>query len=237
MIRTKITRCESDEEFIAKVHCLRLAFQSIFENDLNRNFFIDIGKEILKTLSNYYPIDQKDCFNTYDELINFVTTSDNYQLIEDEIATRSIPCRSFYDIVIDYVILDSFEDLDDPPQTVVAVLKNQWMPIGFKEIAMKAAILAVLKFKRSKLVYKNGFFANFYNILDYILPILAWGFLGNNINLTFNCTLIKQTIMEAVQDYFSFDRVRYTSLDDLTYDILEITKIRYEDLQNKITVI
>ena len=135
---------------------MRLAFESIFQDNSNRKYFINIGKEILRTLSSYYPLDQKECFTAYNELIDFVTISSNHQLIETEVATRSIPCLSFYDVVIDYVILDSFEDLDNPPQTVISVVKNQWMPIRFKEIAMKAAILAVLKFKKSKLVYKNG---------------------------------------------------------------------------------
>lgn len=40
---------------------------------------------------------------------------------------------TFYDIVLDYILLDAFEDLASPPSSVLAVVRNRWLSDGFKE--------------------------------------------------------------------------------------------------------
>jgi hypothetical protein len=40
---------------------------------------------------------------------------------------------SFYDVVLDYILLDAFEDLAAPPSSVLAVVRNRWLSDGFKE--------------------------------------------------------------------------------------------------------
>lgn len=51
--RTNITLCDSYEDFLAKVHCLRQAFSHIFLNIDARNRYIKIGEDILKVLLNH----------------------------------------------------------------------------------------------------------------------------------------------------------------------------------------
>lgn len=50
---------------------------------------------------------------------------------------RSLPpqvvCMSFYDIVLDFILMDAFEDLESPPSSVLAVLRNRWLSDSFKE--------------------------------------------------------------------------------------------------------
>ena len=40
---------------------------------------------------------------------------------------------TFYDIVIDFILLDAFDDLENPPSSVTTVVQNRWLSNGFKE--------------------------------------------------------------------------------------------------------
>lgn len=45
--------CETEDEFRAKVHCMRISFHAILEVEENRTLFISMGKEILEILLNH----------------------------------------------------------------------------------------------------------------------------------------------------------------------------------------
>jgi hypothetical protein len=40
---------------------------------------------------------------------------------------------TFYDVVIDFLLFDAFDDLENPPASLIAVLQNRWLTTGFKE--------------------------------------------------------------------------------------------------------
>lgn len=40
---------------------------------------------------------------------------------------------TFFDIVLDFILMDAFEDLENPPSSVLAVLRNRWLSDSFKE--------------------------------------------------------------------------------------------------------
>ena len=40
---------------------------------------------------------------------------------------------NLYDVALDFVLLDAFSDLENPPSTVVAVLQNSWITNGMKK--------------------------------------------------------------------------------------------------------
>lgn len=44
---------------------------------------------------------------------------------------------NFFDIVLDFILMDAFEDLESPPSSVVAVLRNRWLSDSFKETVNK----------------------------------------------------------------------------------------------------
>lgn len=46
---------------------------------------------------------------------------------------KSFQALTFYDVVLDYILLDAFEDLAAPPSSVLAVVRNRWLSDGFKE--------------------------------------------------------------------------------------------------------
>ncbi|KAI1289324.1 hypothetical protein HDE_08283 [Halotydeus destructor] len=228
--------CESSDEFTAKVHCLRLAFVDILSYDENMNGFVKIAKEILEVILSHSSKEQSECMAHFEAMLEYVSDVDNHDSIVKEIAARKIPYLSFYDLVLDYVILESFDDLDNPPSAVQSVAGNRWLSAGFKELALQTAVSAVLRHKRSKLTVPDGFFAHFYNIMEHISPILAWGFLGTDYDLKFKCNIIKESVLELIRGYFSFDRVRYTSMSDLTFDIMQLTDFSYTELQDKLSI-
>lgn len=234
--RSKMVNCETLDEFYAKVNCIRNGFQTIFLQEANRNYFAQIGEYILKVLVQNEK-EQQECLDIYKDMIDFIADPDHYETVMEELKSRKIPILSFYDLVLDYIILDSFEDLENPPSSIISVVGQRWFGDTFKIKALQTAINIVLKHKRSKLKIADGFFSRFYCLLEIISPILAWGFFGTDSDLKLKCNFIKQAIFEVVRDFFDFDRVRYTSLHDLTIDMLSIVDIRYEDLQNKIDII
>lgn len=231
-----MVNCETLDEFYAKVNCIRNGFQTIFTKEENRNYFAQIGEYILKVLV-VNEKEQEECLNFYRDMIDFISNEDNFDTVNEELASRNIPLLSFYDLVLDYIILDSLEDLENPPSSIISVVSQRWFGDTFKIKALQTAINIVLKHKRSRLKVANGFFSRFYFLLERISPILAWGFFGTDSDLKLKCNFIKQAIFEVVRDFFDFDRIRYTSIHDLTVDMLTIVDIRYEDLQNKISII
>ena len=40
---------------------------------------------------------------------------------------------SFYDIALDFILLDSFDDIADPPTAVTTVMQNRWLTDGMKQ--------------------------------------------------------------------------------------------------------
>lgn len=40
---------------------------------------------------------------------------------------------NFYDIVLDFILMDSFEDLENPPMSIKNVVNNRWLNDAFKE--------------------------------------------------------------------------------------------------------
>lgn len=44
---------------------------------------------------------------------------------------------NFFDIALDFILMDAFEDLENPPMSVIAVLRNRWLSDSFKETVSK----------------------------------------------------------------------------------------------------
>jgi len=48
---------------------------------------------------------------------------------------------TFYDVVIDFIFFDAFDDLDNPPATLTSVMQNRWLTSGFKEMVIRGCAL------------------------------------------------------------------------------------------------
>ena len=153
-----------------------------------------------------------------------MSVESNWKNIKDELATRDVNNLNFYDIALDFILLDAFEDLENPPSAILAVIQNRWLSQSFKETALSTAVWSVLKAKRKLLKYPDCFITRFYSITEYLVPVLAWGFLGTDPELNKSCTFLKSQVVEYLRCLFDINRTRYTNLEELTYDIEAHTK-------------
>jgi len=101
--------------------------------------------------------DPHDFLTSFDNMIVYLDSAENVELISKELEPRGVKVNNFYDVALDYLLIDSFEDLESPPSSVLAVMRNRWLSDGFKESALSTAVWGVLQAKRRMMVLPNGF--------------------------------------------------------------------------------
>ncbi|KAL4712970.1 hypothetical protein ACJJTC_012040 [Scirpophaga incertulas] len=76
---------------------------------------------------------------------------------------------------------------------------------------------------------------HFYSISEHLLPVLVWGFLGPRERLRDVCETFQSEIVGFISDLFSFQKSRYTTLEDLAVDILQHAKSRAANITEKLS--
>ncbi|XP_041049574.1 mitoguardin 2 isoform X2 [Carcharodon carcharias] len=228
--RTDLLECYSDEDFLAKLHCVRQAFEILLQDEANRLYFSKIGKQMITGLMSSAGKNVNRFHETYQEMLHYAAREETWVTTKRELEGRGVVCMSFFDIVLDFILMDAFEDLESPPSSVVAVLRNRWLSDSFKETALATACWSVLKAKRRLLQVPDGFISHFYSISEHVSPVLAWGFLGPKQHLCEVCTIFKQQILQYLKDMFDVDKVRYTTVNSLADDIVQLSRRRSEIL-------
>uniref|UniRef100_A0A3B5KVT8 Mitoguardin 2 n=1 Tax=Xiphophorus couchianus TaxID=32473 RepID=A0A3B5KVT8_9TELE len=229
-LRTELLECYSDQDFLSKLHCVRQAFQVLLLDETHRTFFMETGKQMVAGLivkSNKSP---KAFLESYEDMLLYTQREETWPITKMELEGRGVVCMNFFDIVLDFILMDAFEDLESPPSSVLAVLRNRWLSDSFKETALATACWSVLKAKRRLLMVPDGFIAHFYAISEHVSPVLAFGFLGPRQHLSEVCTIFKQQIVQYLKDMFDHDKVRFTSEQCLAEDILKLSHRRSEIL-------
>lgn len=229
-LRTEVVKCGSDGEYLAKLHCLRLAFQQLLRDPSNYVWFADAGRQILADLMLYADKDPKDFLIGYEEMLQYIQDPKNWRDLEEELCARGVKALTFYDVVLDYILMDAFEDLESPPSSVMAVIQNRWLTNGFKETALTTAVWSVLKAKRRRLKFPYGFMAHFYTISEQLSPLLAWGFLGSDESLKDTCVYFKEQVIAFLADIFNFQKCKFVTVDDLSVDVLNNLRIRVDNI-------
>lgn len=172
----------------------------------------------------------KAFLESYEDMLLYTKREETWPITKMELEGRGVVCMNFFDIVLDFILMDAFEDLENPPSSVVAVLRNRWLSDSFKETALATACWSVLKAKRRLLMVPDGFISHFYAISEHVSPVLAFGFLGPRQHLSEVCTIFKQQIVQYLKDMFDHDKVRFTSTNCLAEDILNLSHRRSEIL-------
>lgn len=229
-VRTELVHCATDSEYLAKLHCVRLAFQYLFKDPKIGQWVADTGRQILTDLLCLGDKDTKDFLVGYEAMIHYLQDENNWDYIEKELEARNVKAMTFYDICIDYIILDAFRDLDAPPASVTAVVQNRFLSNGFKETALTTAVWSVLKAKRRMLKFPNGFMSHFYVISEQLSPLMAWGFFGPDENLRNICHYFREEILGFLTDIFNFQSSRYTTVEELAEDILKHMRSRVDNI-------
>ncbi|XP_016006536.1 mitoguardin 1 isoform X3 [Rousettus aegyptiacus] len=183
VLRTEMLECLGDSDFLAKLHCIRQAFQVILSETANRIFLAESGRKILSALIVKARKNPKKFEDVFDEMIYFLEQTDHWDSTEMELAARG------------------------------AVASSCW---------------SVLKQKRQQMKIPDGFFAHFYAICEHISPVLAWGFLGPRNSLYDLCCFFKNQVLFFLKDIFDFEKVRYSSIETLAEDLMQLLIRRTE---------
>ncbi|KAG8512814.1 Mitoguardin 2, partial [Galemys pyrenaicus] len=262
--RTELLGCYSDQDFLAKLHCVRQAFEGLLEDKSNQLFFGEVGRQmvaglmtkaekvagrgarwavsdcvgLLRREGTWAPAaseprrtgSPKGFLESYEEMLSYALRPETWATTQLELEGRGVVCMSFFDIVLDFILMDAFEDLENPPSSVLAVLRNRWLSDSFKETALATACWSVLKAKRRLLMVPDGFISHFYSVSEHVSPVLAFGFLGPKPQLAEVCAFFKHQIVQYLRDMFDLDNVRYTSVPALAEDILQLSRRRSDIL-------
>ncbi|GAB1597771.1 mitoguardin-like [Argonauta hians] len=223
-IRTEMVGCLKDAEFLAKLHCLREGFSVVFSDDATTKWMQDSGGKIIGSILQKGDKDTEEFYQAYQAMIEFINNRNNLPQMEEELRDKGVKKFTFYDVFLDFIMLDAFDDLANPPKSVVAVVQNNWLSNGFKETALSTAVWSVLKAKRRTLKISNGFMDKFYTISELITPVLVWGLLGPKSNLKTVCISFKDMVYNFIKDIFSFEKVRFSTQEDMGCDLLRIVK-------------
>ncbi|MCI4386842.1 hypothetical protein PGIGA_G00067350 [Pangasianodon gigas] len=229
-LRTELLECYSDQDFLAKLHCVRQAFHVLLVDETHKTFFMETGKQMINGLMIKANKSPKAFLESYQDMLLYTQREETWPTTKMELEGRGVVCMNFFDIVLDFILMDAFEDLENPPTSVVAVLRNRWLSDSFKETALATACWSVLKAKRRLLMVPDGFISHFYAISEHVSPVLAFGFLGPRQHLTEVCTIFKQQIVQYLKDMFDHDKVRFTSTQSLAEDILSLSHRRTDIL-------
>ncbi|KAL6439199.1 hypothetical protein ACFW04_003851 [Cataglyphis niger] len=235
-LHTELVKCGSDVEYLAKVYCLRQAYTKLFNSPAAAAFMADIGRQIISDLIIYADREPKDYLLHYERMLEFLREPRNHSIMEEELIARGVKCMNFYDVLIDFILLDAFEDVEKPLPPIRAIVQNRWVSASFRETAIGTAVWSALAGKRRMLKYDRGFLAHFYAISEHVIPVLAWGFLGSEGSLRSTCHYFRDQVIEFLVDIFNFFKVRYTTVDDLAADILREMKLRVDNINQRLSL-
>uniref|UniRef100_A0A8P4JXL1 Mitoguardin 1 n=1 Tax=Dicentrarchus labrax TaxID=13489 RepID=A0A8P4JXL1_DICLA len=225
VLRTELLECHGDLDFLAKLHCVRQACQVQYNLQM---FLADTGKKILSSIIVKAQKSPTRFEEVFEEMISFLDHTEHWENTEVELATRGVKHLNFYDIVLDFILMDSFEDLENPPISIQNVINNRWLNSSFKETAVASSCWSVMKQKRQHMKVPDGFIAHFYAVCEQISPVLAWGFLGPKSSLNDFCCFFKDQVLHFLKDIFDLDKVRYCSVESLAEDMLHLLHRRSE---------
>ncbi|TPP64244.1 Protein FAM73A [Fasciola gigantica] len=203
-LRTQLVGCQRDIEYLAKLHCLRQALDFIFEQPEPTEWLEAVGRLSGCRLLHCLGYSTTEFDEAYGRLMSFVHMQRKLpnNLITEELSAKGIKVINFYDVVVDYMLLDSLELLSDPPSSVLAVTRHRWLSDNFKRVALDSTIWTILLAKRKLLKYADGFCAHYYTLVGTFSPALAWGFLGPDENAQRACNRFRETINAFLREAF-----------------------------------
>jgi len=222
--RHHICGCTDLPDFLTKVHIIRIAWDNLLQKlgpDLGE-FLECSGKFILTATMKVADKLPEPMIEAYNNFINFSSKTDPDEQLS-EVKHRKVQMYNFFDIVLDFIVLDSFSDLSDPPKPVMTVINNRWLGERFKETSLTTCVWSIIKAKKGRVTVKNGFLYHYYSLWENVSPILAWGFMGPKSNkLSILCENLHKNLLGMIQDMFSFYSMDFSSQAKFDYRLCDL---------------
>ncbi|CAI5453628.1 unnamed protein product [Caenorhabditis angaria] len=233
--RAELCKCESETDFAAKLYCIRLALTNTLKDEHKRVWLAKCSRTLLADFIRHTRQDPVKFFNAFDNMLNFVSAEQNHDQLKEDIEVRGVTEIGFFDVVVDFIILDSFEDLKSPPSAIYSVTKNYFMSNSMKYSTLNTVIWSIIKSKRQRLKNPDGFISKFYDISETVMPAITLGFLGTDERLGELCQYFKEQIIQFVLDIFNTQKVCYRSLDEMSEDVWIVMRNRLEAVQTRMS--
>lgn len=90
VLRTEMLECLGDLDFLAKLHCVRQAWQLILCDRTTWTFLADTGKKILSSIIVKAHKSPKRFEEVFEEMISFLEHTEHWENTELELATRGV---------------------------------------------------------------------------------------------------------------------------------------------------
>ncbi|CAG0921367.1 unnamed protein product [Notodromas monacha] len=232
---TEIVGLTSDDDYRVKVHCLRLGFQYVFEQDTPRRWFADAGFQILSDLFVRAEKDPREMQMSFEELVNYLMSPNGRRIMTYELKAKGYYATTFFDVVIEN-LLEAFIQIESPPGFVLAVTNNRWLSSRFKESGLTASLWSIIKARKRTLENPEGYLTRYYDLLAHAAPVVVWGFLGTDIRLNQICNAMKDEFSGYVNDIFNVRKVRYTTVEELSQDLWKLAKLHHDLLVQRLAL-
>lgn len=223
----------SPSEYLVKVQCLRLAFDRLMKIPERRTWMKEVGRRNTEKLLEVAGADSATFCQAYDDMMEYVGDVSNLQSIKEELKARRVATVNLFDVVIDFCLLDSFDDLDMPPASITSVIGNSWISQSLRKSMLSTAVWGMVSAK-SKKARPDGFLSRFYTIMGVLSPSLAWGFLGDDKVLKPICASLREDITNILSKAFDENQTDYSSLQSLSEALFKLLEISANQLSEQL---
>jgi hypothetical protein len=114
-LRLEETGCHSEEDFLAKLHVLRIASDNMFSREGTFEWFESAGTQLMTAILNKSGDDAGGFLHAFSDMMTFLRSITQTPAGVTELAElmrrRRVVRLSFYDAFLDFVFLDAFDDL------------------------------------------------------------------------------------------------------------------------------
>ena len=113
-LRTVELQLTDDTHFLAALHCLRQGLSQMFAQDGVPLWFAATGRDVLCRLLTRYGTATaalEAALNALSDFLKASFTEQEGRNIMEELGPRGVVCLSFYDLALDFILLDAFDEL------------------------------------------------------------------------------------------------------------------------------
>ncbi len=83
-------QCSSDNDFLAKVYCVRLAFDHVLQSPEHRSYFIGIAQSLMSEFLKSAGEDSTNFCEQFDGLVSFMTEATSWNTAVEELTARKV---------------------------------------------------------------------------------------------------------------------------------------------------
>lgn len=98
IFRTNRVQCSSDDEFLAKLFCLRIGFEELLKDENVKKWFEESGRLVMETMLCAANRNCDAFTESYNKLIEFCRNEEKQKEIEKELRSRKVSLKNIKDL-------------------------------------------------------------------------------------------------------------------------------------------